>query len=108
MLISDNKTIGAKLRDIRKHQGLSQTTLAEMADISNRTYADIERGNASMSLRSLLNICDALNITPNDILVDDSYPIDYTLDNLMEEVRHSLPSTQVRIARFLELLLKSN
>ncbi len=42
-----------------------------MADISDRTYADIERGNANMRAGTLISICRALNITPDDILTEE-------------------------------------
>ena len=60
--------------------GLTQAEVAEMAELSDRTYADIERGSVTMRVDSLLKICSALNITPNDILV-----IDNNLDITEEE-----------------------
>lgn len=45
--------------------------MAERADISDRTYADIERGSANMRTETLVNICKALNITPNELLVEE-------------------------------------
>ena len=75
MLIFNLDTIGNNLYKFRKSIGLTQAEVAEKADLSDRTYADIERGSVTMRVGSLLKICSALNITPNDILVSDSDPI---------------------------------
>jgi len=61
--------MGNKLLLIRKKAGLTQAEVAELAGLSDRTYADIERGTANMRIQTLLLICKSLNITPNDILV---------------------------------------
>lgn len=69
MLIFDLTEMGNKLLLIRKKAGLTQAEVAELAGLSDRTYADIERGTANMRIQTLLLICKSLNITPNDILV---------------------------------------
>lgn len=72
MLVRDLHSIGNNLYKVRKEKGLTQAEVAEKAEISDRTYADIERGSTAMRVNSLLKICAALHITPNDILVTDS------------------------------------
>ena len=44
MLIFNFSVIGNKLYNIRKNAGMTQAEVAEAADLSMRTYADIERG----------------------------------------------------------------
>jgi len=65
MLLYDIRKIGNKLLECRKMTGLTQAELAEKAGLADRTYADIERGNAppqlfltyttAMSARSAMN-----------------------------------------------------
>lgn len=71
MLIFNCKTIGSKLLTLRKKAGLTQAELAEAAGLSDRTYADIERGNTNMRIETFLCICRALHITPDDILTEE-------------------------------------
>jgi len=71
MLITDFHEIGNNLYKIRKSKGLTQAEVAEKADLSDRTYADIERGTVNMRIETLLKICNALNITPNEILTKE-------------------------------------
>ena len=69
MLIFDLHSIGENLYKVRKAKGLTQAEVAEMAELSDRTYADIERGSVTMRVDSLLKICTALRITPDEVLV---------------------------------------
>lgn len=72
MLIFDMQTIGTKLLSIRKRIGLTQSEVAEAAGLSDRTYAEIERGNVNMRTETVLKICTALHITPNEIFTQES------------------------------------
>lgn len=68
MLIETLRDIGEALYRKRKLKGLTQVDVAERAGLSDRTYADIERGSANMRVETLLKICAALNVTPDEIL----------------------------------------
>lgn len=72
MLIFDLRTIGNKLLRIRKRMGMTQSEVAEAAGLSDRTYADIERGTVNMRTETILRICDVLHITPDEVLTEDS------------------------------------
>lgn len=86
MLVLDLHSIGNNLYKVRKSKGLTQAEVAEKAELSDRTYADIERGSVTMRVDSLLKICGALNITPNDILVSDNI-IKITEQDIAESIK---------------------
>ena len=67
MLVLDMREIGNKLLAIRKRMGMTQVEVAEAAGLSSRTYADIERGTVNMRVETILRICDALHITPDEV-----------------------------------------
>ena len=71
MLIFNKMIIGNKFYDIRRKHRMTREEVAEKADISDRTYADIERGTVNMRIETLLHICEALNTTPNDVLTEN-------------------------------------
>ena len=56
MLIHDFSKIGEKLFAFRKKIGMTQFEVAEAAGLSDRTYADIERGSVNMRVETLLKI----------------------------------------------------
>lgn len=62
--------VGKRLRAIRKKRGFTQERLAEMAGISPQHCSGIETGAAKVSLPALIQLCNALDTTPNEVLLD--------------------------------------
>src|SRR5512143_557339 len=56
-------TVGYRLRELRKQQGLSLRALAEKSGLSANTISLIENGKTSPSVATLQQIALALNIT---------------------------------------------
>ena len=83
MLIFDFETIGNNFYAIRKKAGMTQAEVAEAAGVSDRTYADIERGTVNMRVETLLRICNVLKITPNEILSNDKEVSIEEIDNML-------------------------
>lgn len=62
--------IGKRFRTIRQKRGYTQELVSERAGISPQHYSGIECGSAKVSLPALVRLCNALEATPNDILMD--------------------------------------
>ena len=60
------KSLGESLKRIRAQKGISVQELALEADIDRRTIQRIERGNAVISLHTLLAISEALKVDPRE------------------------------------------
>ena len=71
MLLLDEEnfkyTIAEKIKYFRKE---TQETVSEKAQISIDTMSSVERGKAVVSSYNLVKICNAIGVTPNDILED--------------------------------------
>jgi len=67
VLVLDLQTIGENFYNIRRIRGLTREAVAERAEISDRTYADIERGSVNMRIETALRICNALDVTPDEV-----------------------------------------
>ncbi len=65
------KNIGANVKKLRLEKKLTQSQLAELANISTVHMSHIETGSVSMSLECLLELSNALNTTPNRILLGE-------------------------------------
>lgn len=103
MLIIDKEQIGRKLLVFRKKAGLTQFEVTEKANLSDRTYADIERGHVNMRVDTLIKICEVLKITPNDILTEEDLSIEENISKLLFEI----DSCSIRDKQFLlELISK--
>ncbi|MBR2132127.1 MAG: helix-turn-helix transcriptional regulator [Oscillospiraceae bacterium] len=86
MLVFDFRVIGNKLLAIRKRLGLTQADVAEAAGLSDRTYADIERGTVNMRIETILRICDALHITPDEVLTEKKSSLTAQQTDLLERL----------------------
>lgn len=53
--------------------GLKQNTLAERIGISNNYLSSIERGKEKPSLEIFVSICNALQVTPDYLLLGNMY-----------------------------------
>lgn len=107
MLIDDFQAIGSKLYTFRKRSGLRQIDVAVAAGISERNYADIERGLVNTRLSTLLRICDVLGITPDAILTEDSTSLAVREEEILLRLHHCSPEKKETALRLLEVYLDS-
>ncbi len=64
------KVIGSKIKEAREDKGYTQEFVAEKIDKSVDTYRGIENGRSVGSLPTLLNICNLLDITLDEIFYE--------------------------------------
>ena len=77
--------IRMRLTNIRKSRGLTQKQLSEMSGLSTATISNIEKGDNSYTLRSLIRYAEALGYEINiDKKVDSNDP---------ERSNQTIPST---------------
>ena len=107
MLISDLRAIGNKLFSGRKKLGLTQGEAAEAAGLSDRTYADIERGTVNMRLETILKICEAFQITPDAILTEEEHSLSTRQEELFEQLSHCTIKQKEAAMELLSVYLKS-
>lgn len=66
----DYKAIGVRIRRFRKERNLTQQTLAELSNQEPSNISHIERGATKLSLPTIVNIANALDVTVDDLLCD--------------------------------------
>ena len=91
MPVLDKVTVGNRLLAFRKKSGLTQSELAEAAGISPRAYANIERGEANMRIDTALNLCYTLQITPNDLFLNDCEKEEYDAKTVADRLSACSP-----------------
>ena len=61
------EVFGARVRELRKRQGLSQQQLAELAGFKLIGISQIERGVKFASEKTIQKLCDIFECTPADL-----------------------------------------
>lgn len=64
----NQETIGKFIADCRKEKGLTQVQLAEKLNITNRAVSKWETGKSCPDTSIMLELCDILGITVNELL----------------------------------------
>lgn len=107
MLLFDFHIIGNKLLAIRKRMGMTQAEVAEAAGLSDRTYADIERGSVNMRIETILRICEVLHITPDEILTEESQTLSAQQEELLSRLNECSPKDKETALKLLTVYLQS-
>ncbi len=63
--------IGNKLRKLRMGKGYSQEYLAEVLEVSQKTYSNMENNKSSISIETLKKIAEEYKIDLIELLSDD-------------------------------------
>jgi len=107
MLLLDMREIGNKLLAIRKRMGMTQVEVAEAAGLSSRTYADIERGTVNMRVETILHICEALHITPDEILTQSNTELTAQEEEILARLNACNSKDKETALRLLNVYLQS-
>lgn len=77
------ETLGENIKKYRKQIGYTQEQLAGLTDLSVQYIGNIERGKTTASIGTLVNICNALSVSPNQLLMNAS---EFSQPALMDEL----------------------
>lgn len=78
--------MGKRIAARRKSLGLTQNQLAEILDISNNHLSSIETGKQSPSFEKFIKLCEALDTTPNHLVLGCIHPKDIE-QNIIDTIR---------------------
>lgn len=70
----DYVLLGNRLKEKREEQGFTQEQLGEASELSSVHISLVENAKRKPSLQSLLQICNALQITMDELLVGNQHP----------------------------------
>jgi len=105
MSIDYNK-LGQRIVRVRKMLGMSQAKLAEKADLSNNYISNIENNYSIPSLQTFLTICQALEVTPNQLLLGiDDKDEKYLETDISTKLARLTPKNKRLVHAFIEMLI---
>ena len=104
----DFKKMGSRIKAFRADKGLTQEELAQVVDVEIHHIANIENGRRTPSLKLLIYLADALDVSADDLLSDN---LDYSKSNTKTEVHDILMDCNpdekkmlLKILRFMKAL----
>lgn len=86
---------------LRESKGITQQQLSEKAGCSKNYLSAVERGVNKLTVPLLLEYCDALRISPNDVL---GYTSDSIGDELTASIRALDEEQKIRALKILAAL----
>ena len=92
----DLKGIGVRIRFQRENLNLSRERFAEIVGLSTFYIGQIERGDRSMSLETLIKVSNTLNISTDYILqgkslyMENMYVLEAVEDSYKEEINNEV------------------
>ena len=97
-----NIEYGKILRNYRKKNNLTLENVSEISGLAPRYISQIERGESIGSINTLLNLCNAYKITPNDILLGF---LDFNDDSKKENYDYKINKLSLRDKEIIDDLL---
>lgn len=61
------KIVGNNIKEARKLKGMTQSEVAKIFRMTQQQYSRFENGVYELNYEQLLNICELLDITPNEV-----------------------------------------
>ena len=87
--MADLKAIGKRIQTRRKQLGFSQELLADKMNVSIQMISNLERGNKSIRIDNLINLCQILDVSTDYILTGKKSTIDtHALTEQIEKLPH--------------------
>lgn len=95
----DYKAIGKSIKIARIKADLTQEKLSEMVGISPTHLSNIETGTTRVSLKAIISIANALNITSDDLLCDNVIKAKVQFEQDIAAVLEDCDEYEIRVIR---------
>ncbi len=104
----DYVAIGVRIRRLRKERGYTQQKLAELSHQEPSNISHIERGATKLSLPTIVNIANALNVTVDELLCDSLHSATDSYLGIASSILSDCSHDELRIITDTMLALKEN
>jgi transcriptional regulator with XRE-family HTH domain len=82
--IIDYRVISIRIKEVRRLKGLTQERLAELTGLSSNFIAKIESNNSTVSLQTLVNLANTLDISIDYLLQENDLQAESETDLLIK------------------------
>ncbi len=103
------KEMGKYIKHYRLQKALTQEKLADKTGLSLQYIGNIERGATTSSMETIIKICYALNITPNQLFIPASKFSKSALIQQISEMLEDSSENEIRhITKYIEFIQNSD
>lgn len=95
-----NNEVGYRIRSARETMGLSREGFSELCDISASFLSDVERGNKSITIKTLNKICTVTNVSADYIVFGD-HKKNENISTILEMLNNLDYRSQLHASRIL-------
>ena len=99
------KSLGNRIRQLRKERDLTQEELAELADLHPTYIGGIERGERNPSISCLLRISDGLGLELKDLLAPLSKGSPSEGEDIYLEIISMLENKKAKELRWIKMAM---
>lgn len=100
----DYTKIGKRIAARRKALGLKQAQVSERCEVNDNYISNIERAKSIPSLETLMRLCEALETTPDALLLGTSlYNNEEHWRSVAQQLRGLTPGQLQLVERFIAL-----
>lgn len=104
-MIIDYTEVGRRIAKRRKELGLKQYEVCEMIDVNYKYLSNLETGRSSPSLELLMSLCQALDTTPDYLLIG-AYKNESEALSISEKISGLNPKEISFLNGVIDLMLK--
>lgn len=102
------KSMGRKIKQARKNKKYTQDFVAEKIEVSTDLLRNIENGRNIGSIPTLLNVCNVLEITPNELFYELLVNKEKVLDDKLYKEFQELTLKEKELIQTLIIHIKKN
>ena len=95
--------VGKRIRALRESRKLTQETLSQVADFTQKYLGGVERGTGNITLELLTRLADALGVSPASIVESDH---EQPKDKLVKEINRLAPLLSEKDAKTVYCMTK--
>lgn len=101
----DYKEVGRRMSKRRKELGLKQYQVCEMIDVNYKYISNLETGRSAPSLEVIMKLCDALQTTPDYLLLGTDRPENDVTDmELTDKIKALDSKNRLIVSGLIDLL----
>ena len=102
----DYSLLGRRIAYLRRRKGLTQEQLAERADVTNNYISHIENCRSIPSLETVVKLCGALGVTPDELLLGTStHEQNYLNSDILRKLEGCTPAYRRVVEGFFALVV---